>query len=252
MIDVFKKLWTAQLTRRQACQLSGVLGLFLATFSPFPPTHALAKSRISPKEEKPMNLPSPILDGHISVENAIKNRRTVRSFIDKPLTIQQFSQLLWAAQGITEHRGFKRAAPSGGALYPADVYSVVGNNCVEGFSAGIYHHDPASHSVEKVADKDKRKAVALASLRQMWMASAPVVFVVTAHYDRITIKYGDRGIRYAMIEVGHIGQNIFLQCEALGLAAGIVGAFDDNRVARAINARNKHEPLIIMPVGFRG
>ncbi|MBW1859539.1 MAG: SagB/ThcOx family dehydrogenase, partial [Deltaproteobacteria bacterium] len=98
---------------------------------------------------------------------------------------------------------------------------------------------------------DARKDVARAALTQMWVAGAPVVLVLTAEYRRITGKYGERGKRYAMIEVGHVGQNIFLQCDALGLAAGIVGAFDDNKVARTISAKKNHEPLIIMPVGWQ-
>ncbi len=228
-----------------------MFGLCLSAFSPFPSKFALAKGRKPLKEEKPVSLRPPILDGDISVERAIKQRRTVRSFVEKPLTAQQFSQILWAAQGITEANGLKRAAPSGGALYPADVYAVVGEHGVEDLPAGVYHYEPARHNIEKVGYEDKKRDVAVASLRQMWIASAAAVFVVTAQYSRITAKYGDRGVRYALIEVGHIGQNIFLQCQSLGLAAGIVGAFHDDRVAQAINARKHHEPLIVMPVGYR-
>jgi len=198
-----------------------------------------------------MNLTPPILDGGMSLEKAIKQRRTVRSFERTPITKQQFSQILWAAQGITENRRFKRAAPSGGALYPADVYVVVGQSCVEELTAGVYHYIPSDHSVQKGADGDRRRDIAIASLGQMWMASAPVQFVVTAEYSRITIKYGDRGVRYALIEIGHIGQNIFLQCQAVGLAAGIVGAFNDREVARVLGIETDHEPIIIFPVGWQ-
>ena len=197
-----------------------------------------------------MNLPVPILDGDVSLEKAIKERRTVRSFVDKSLTVAQLSQILWAAQGITDDRGLKRAAPSGGALYPIDVYAVVGKNSVEGLPQGVYRYDPPRHSIQKRVDADAREDVAVASLRQMWIATAPVILILTAEYRRITVKYGERGNRYAMIEVGHIGQNIFLQCEALGLSAGIVGAFYDTQVASALNAQENHEPLIIMPVGW--
>ncbi len=93
--------------------------------------------------------------------------------------------------------------------------------------------------------------MAAAALGQKWMTRAPIDLVITAEYGRICLKYGERGVRYAMMEAGHIGQNIFLQCQALGLAAGIVGAFHDNDVARTINAQKNHEPLIIMPVGWR-
>lgn len=196
-----------------------------------------------------MNLTPPILDGDMSLEKTIKQRRTVRSFEHTPITKQQFSQILWAAQGITDNRGFKRAAPSGGALYPADVYAVVGQSCVEELTAGVYHYIPSDHSVQKEADGDRRRDIAIASLGQMWMASAPVQFVVTAEYSRITVKYGDRGVRYALIEIGHIGQNIFLQCQSVGLAAGIVGAFNDREVVKVLGIETDHEPIIIFPVG---
>jgi hypothetical protein len=62
-----------------------------------------------------MNLPKPRLKGEVSVEQAIKHRRTIRSYQPKPLTLEQFSQIFWAAQGITEDRGYKRSAPSAGA-----------------------------------------------------------------------------------------------------------------------------------------
>jgi SagB-type dehydrogenase family enzyme len=203
------------------------------------------------QEGKFIQLSIPTYDGTVSVEKAIKERRTVRAFRQKPLTSAQFSQILWSAQGITdEKRGF-RAAPSGGALYPLDVYALVGEGGVEGLECGVYHYHPEGHSIQLILKGDRRKDVADASFWQMWMAHAPVIFVVTSEHERITRKYGKRGIRYAHIEVGHVGQNIFLQSGALGLGAGIVGAFHDGAVAEVIGAPKVHEPLIIMPVGYR-
>ena len=92
----------------------------------------------------------------------------------------------------------------------------------------------------------------MASLGQRWMARAPLTLVITAEYKRIMGKYGQRGVRYAMIEAGHIAQNIFLQCEALGLVAGIVGAFEDAKVIEVMGIPKSHEPLLIMPVGYKG
>jgi SagB-type dehydrogenase family enzyme len=203
------------------------------------------------EKERVIRLSEPAYDGRVSVERAIKGRRTIRDFQPKPLTLDQLSQLLWSAQGITDERRGFRAAPSGGALYPLDVYSVVGEGGVEGLESGVYHYQPSSHSIQLIRKGDRRKEVASASLWQMWMARAPVIFVITSEYDRITRKYGKRGIRYAQIEVGHVGQNIFLQSGALGLAAGIVGAFRDGAVAKAIGTAEAHEPLIIMPVGYK-
>jgi SagB-type dehydrogenase family enzyme len=203
------------------------------------------------EEKGVIRLPSPAYDGKISVERAIKQRRTIRDFVPKPLSLTQLSQLLWSAQGITaESHGF-RAAPSAGALYPLDIYTAVGDGGVERFQSGVYKYDPTSHSLKLIRAGDSRHDLATASLAQMWMAQAPVIFVITSEYERITRKYRKRGIRYAHIEVGHVGQNIFLQAEALGLGAGIVGAFHDDEVANAIGAPEPHKPLIVMPVGYK-
>ena len=240
-----------KLSRRQACRLGVRLGLTLSAYLSLGTRHIFAKENESANRGgKPMDLMLPVLDGNKSLEKVIKQRRTVRSFTGKPVLWQQFSQILWAAQGITDDRGFKRSAPSGGALYPADVYAVVGKDCVENLGPGVYHYEPQGHSITKTAEGDRRKDVAIASLRQMWMADAPLHIIITAEYDRITIKYGKRGIRYALIETGHIGQNVFLQCQALGLEAGIVGAFNDRAVADAVGTVRDHEPLIILPVGW--
>ena len=83
------------------------------------------------------------------------------------------------------------------------------------------------------------------------MSYAPATFVITAEYSRITGKYGQRGVKYAVMEAGHVGQNIFLQSEAMGLAAGIVGAFEDQKVTKVLGIKETHEPLLLMPVGYR-
>ncbi|MGD0915193.1 MAG: SagB/ThcOx family dehydrogenase [Thermodesulfobacteriota bacterium] len=196
-------------------------------------------------------LPKPSLDGKVSLEKAIKGRRTVRDFNERSLSLNHLSQLLWAAQGITNPKEGKRAAPSGGALYPLDIYLIVGGNGVEGMESGIFHYLPEKHSISLLSKGDRREEIASASLWQMWMARAPVIFIITADYRRITGKYGERGIRYALMEVGHVGQNLFLQAEALGLGAGIVGAFNDADVSKVMGGAPQHEPLLIMPVGYK-
>jgi len=197
-----------------------------------------------------MKLPPPKTDGTVAVERALRQRRTIRSYLTQTLDLEHLSQLLWAAQGVIGDRGYKRAAPSAGALYPMDVYAVTGKNSVARMGAGIYRYDPGRHRLSSEAGGDFRMAVARAALFQTWMAAAPVNFVITAEYRRITGKYGNRGVRYAMIEAGHIGQNLFLQAEALGLKAGIVGAFDDEQLVDILKIPRAHEPLLIMPVGY--
>jgi SagB-type dehydrogenase family enzyme len=202
-------------------------------------------------EKKPIDLPPPKTEGGVSVEKALESRRTIRSHGSQPLTGQQVAQLLWSAQGVTNDRGF-RTAPSAGALYPMDVYAALGPDSAPGFEAGVYHYQPDRHAVRMVRDGDVRQELARAALSQMWMAQAPLQLVITAEYSRATSKYGQRGIRYAVIEAGHIGQNVFLQVQGLGLAAGIVGAFRDQEVVEVLGIPSSHEPMLIMPVGHGG
>lgn len=237
----------ALFSRRKMLGTLGCLGLGLLVGAFFSTPWAGAQGE--PGEEVVMNLPQPQFDGKMSLEKAIRDRRTVRAFAPDPLALEHLSQLLWAAQGITDPGGYKRAAPSAGALYPMDVYAVAGEGSVAGLEAGIYHYQPKDHSLRRLSGGDARDSLARASLGQRWMAQAPVNLVITAEYARISGKYGDRGVRYAMIEAGHVGQNIFLQAEACGLSAGIVGAFHDREVIQAMKTPSAHEPLLIMPVG---
>ncbi len=197
-----------------------------------------------------MKLPQPKKEGPVSVEQAIQQRRTVRAFDPKSLALDQLSQLLWSAQGVTGRRGFKRAVPSAGALYPMEVYAAVGGQSVHRMEEGVYHYDAAGHTLALIANRDLRGEIAGAALSQMWMAEAPLILVITAAYRRETGKYGERGVRYTLIEAGHAGQNLFLQAEALGLKAGIVGAFHDRRLAEVLMLPAQNDPLLIMPVGY--
>lgn len=213
---------------------------------------AIAATKVSTgAREVRMQLPPPNAGGAVSVEQAIQQRRTVRDFLPKALHLQQLSQLLWAAAGITEPGGFKRAAPSAGALYPMDLFAVAGKGGVGQLTAGIYHYQAGAHMLSLCQEGDLRDAVVRACLSQVWMARAPVNLLITAEYNRTAGKYGDRGVRYAMIEAGHMGQNLFLQAEAMGLGVGIVGAFRDRELIDVLHLPAGHEPLLVLPVGYQ-
>jgi SagB-type dehydrogenase family enzyme len=184
----------------------------------------------------------------------LNSRRTHRSFQKRPLTLKQFSQMLWAAYGVTGASGGRhlKTAPSAGAMYPIDIYAVVGDGGVESVAPGVYHYLPESHAARVVNSGDARERVAIACLRQLWVAKAPLLVVITGEYARCSAKYGPRGATYTHIEAGHVGQNVFLQAEALGLKAGIVGAFQNEEVVKALGIPATHDPLLVMPVGFPG
>ncbi|MBN1291326.1 MAG: SagB/ThcOx family dehydrogenase [Candidatus Latescibacteria bacterium] len=197
-------------------------------------------------EDKSIQLPKPFHKSTISVEEALSLRRSVRSYTDKPVTLEEVSQLLWAAQGINDERGL-RTAPSGGALYPLETYVVAGN--VTGLSSGLYRYIPQDHRLIEVKKGDIREGLSAASLGQNCVRSAPVSFVFSSVWQRITKKYGERGKRYAIIEVGHAAQNIYLQAVSLNLGTVVVGAFSDDDVKKLIGMENGEDPLYVMPVG---
>ena len=129
---------------------------------------------------------------------------------------------------------------------------MVGERGVKDLPAGIYHYRVEAHALAPAAPGYVRAAVARASLHQSWMAEAPVTVVITGESHRCTARYGDRGVQAIPTwSQGNVSQNLFLAAEALGLGAGIVGAFEDQALDRAAKLPPAHEPLLVMPVGYK-
>jgi SagB-type dehydrogenase family enzyme len=190
-------------------------------------------------------LPKPKDKGTISVEEALSKRRSVREFSERDISLQDLSQILWAAQGITgDLWGYKlRTAPSAGALYPIEIFTAS--------KEGVYHYDAKEHSLKQILEEDVRKELSDAALGQGFIADAPVVLIITAVFERMKVKYGERGTRYVFAEVGHVGQNIYLQCVSIGLSTVAIGAFYDDRVQEVLGIPRDHKPVYIMPIGYK-
>ena len=198
--------------------------------------------------EKTIALPKPSFKGEVSVEEAILKRKSTRAFSSRSITMSQLSQLLWASQGIT--KGYYRTVPSAGATYPLEVFIVVGEGGIESLDGGIYHYLPREHSIVVHLPGDLRKGLCTACLGQDFIGRAPLSFVVCAEYSRTTAGYGDRGVRYVHMEVGHLGQNLALQGEALDLRSVMVGAFRDDDVSHVLDLPAELKPLYVIPMGF--
>ncbi len=182
-----------------------------------------------------------------SLEELLRQRRSIRDYTDAPLTQDEVMKLLWAGQGITRAWG-GRTAPSAGALYPLELYVAVGN--VENLAPGVYKYDPRQNKLTRVKEGDVRNSLALASLGQRSVADGAIDIVIAAVYKRTTVKYGStRGERYVHIEVGHAAQNICLQATALDLGLVTIGAFEDTAVAKIIGMSADEVPLYVIPVG---
>lgn len=190
-------------------------------------------------------LPKPGYRG-IPLEEAIEKRRSVRNYSRIPITLSQLSQLLFSAQGITGkiYGQPLRTAPSAGALYPFEIY-VIANN-VEGLSQGIYHYAVLNHTLELIKTGNFRKEITSAGLKQEMLGDADITFVLSAIFDRVRHKYGERGFRYVYMEAGHISQNFYLQAVSLGLGSVSVGAFLDNNVNQLIGVDGQKEAVIYM------
>jgi SagB-type dehydrogenase family enzyme len=205
---------------------------------------------MKPKEknfnENKILLEKPRTKGPVSLEEAILKRRSQRSYKKAPLSFFEISQILWSAQGITSSGGL-RTVPSAGALYPLEIFLVVGE--VENLKAGVYHYDPESHSLLKIKEGDFRSELSLAALGQSWVKEAPAVLVIGGVFERTTKKYGERGVRYVYMEAGHASQNVYLQATALGLGTVAVGAFDDERVEEILGLPKEVSPFYLMPIG---
>lgn len=191
---------------------------------------------------KESNLPKPKEKGSVSIEETLDKRKSVRDYKKAPLSMEEVSQLLWAGTGRNLYR---RTAPSAGATYPLEVYLVAGE--VEGVEPGVYHYSIPKHHLEKVKDGDIRRSLSRAALEQRMIERAPVSVVIAADYHRTTGHYGQRGIRYVHMEVGHVGQNISLQAVALNMGTVMIGAFDDKQVKKVLSV--EEEPLYLIPVG---
>ena len=200
-------------------------------------------------------LPSPKTDGKLSVEKAMTNRRSRRDFHDKEISAEKLSQILWAAYGVTEPmpgrrsaRGGLRTAPSAGALYPFEIYVIVGK--VEGIEPGVYKYISQEHKIVRTIDKDMREELSVAALGQDLIKKAPATIFYSAIFSRMTGKYGERGReRYVCMDLGHSAQNIYLQAEAINIGTCAIGAFNDAEVAKVLQLPVDEEPLYIMPIG---
>jgi SagB-type dehydrogenase family enzyme len=192
-------------------------------------------------------LPAPALSGAVSLEEALAMRRSVRRFSSGGLELARLGQLLWAAQGVTDaERGF-RTAPSAGAHFPLRLYAVARD--VDGIGAGVYLYAPADHALVTHIAAHVEEELCAAALQQPAIRGAAVTLAFTAVTGRTSAKYGERGSRDVMLDLGHAAQNVLLQVTALGLGAVALGAFDEVAAARVLRLEGTEEPLYLIAVG---
>jgi SagB-type dehydrogenase family enzyme len=198
-----------------------------------------------------VELPQPAFPA-VTFEEVVNARRSARAFGADSVTLEQLSTLLHAAYGVTgspdQPAPMFRAVPSGGALYPLEMYAVALN--VDGLDCALYHFDPLRRVLERLRVGDAGPELESLTVYPELFTTAAVVFYVTAMFWRTRFKYGLRGYRFALLEAGHLGQNLMLAATALGLAAVPVGGFYDRRVEEFLGVDGVNEaPLYAFSVG---
>lgn len=176
-----------------------------------------------------------------SLDDVLRHRRSARAFGVHPVRADQLSALLFAGYGITGADGPQRfrTAPSGGALYPLELY--VAAHDLGGLPAGVFHYDPFGHDLEILEPRGDLADVSPDGL----VATAPVVVVIAAAFWRSRFKYGLRGYRFAVLEAGHVAQNLLLAATALGLAGVVVGGFFDGRLDALLDLDGVDESTLV-------
>lgn len=201
-------------------------------WSPFPDPSLWPKSwgttyfKDYPRLDK-IILPEPGNLGKISLEEALINRKSHRKFSYKPLTLEQISDFLFFSCGMKDNNPpwvGNRTYPSPGGRYALEVYLISQNSELP---TGVYHYNLRSHSLDTLLSMQTFSSSFY--FNQVWSEKASIFILVTAIFERNTIKYGQRGYRHVLEEAGHIGQNYYLVGTALEIGiCGIGGYVDDD------------------------
>jgi SagB-type dehydrogenase family enzyme len=189
-----------------------------------------------------VGLPSPPpLDG--SLEHAIVLRRSCSEFSSQPLALTDLARLLETGAGVTCNDEVpKRAAPSGGALYPVETYALA--FAVDGLSASVYHYVPLDHTIEQVRPLPGFETAQRFLPPGLYAARPPLILAISVVFERTQLKYLERGYRFALLEAGHLAQNFLLIAAAAGLNALPVGGFWDEPFNDVLGFDSKREAVV--------
>ena len=188
----------------------------------------------------------PNLNDGAGIWEILNTRRSRRHYTMEKIPFEDFSQLVWATQGVTKRFGnyLLRTAPSAGALYPIETYFLV--NKIDRLETGIYHLNIPDWELEFLKRGDYRLEMTEACLGQTIVFNSSVTFLWTAIISRSGWKYGLRCYRYIYMDAGHIAQNLYLACESLGYGCCAIAAFFDDEINELLEIDGKYETIIYL------
>jgi len=238
------------LGRALAIALALALGLALTPLFLSPDSISRAEESDTPAPSRSpavVALPAPAIDGEVSIEASLAQRRTLRNPADGPVTLREAGQLCWAAQGVTDDKGH-RTAPSARASYPLGLLVLAAR--VTGLEPGLYRYSPAEHGLAPVALGNQLAAFEEKAVGQGWTARVPVIFVITGRAEAVA-HMGERGVPFMWVEAGLAAQGLFLQATALGLGGTYVGGYDAEAASAALGLPPGEQVLGVLPIGRR-
>lgn len=191
----------------------------------------------------------------IDLSTAIENRRSHRDYSDEPLTVDELSFLLWATQGIEmridDGHAF-RTVPSAGCRHALETYLAVFN--VRGIDRGVYRYLPVEHELlVEYTNDPMAEAIVVATFGQVCSGTAAVTFIWTAIPYRMEWRYGIAAHKVIAIDAGHVCQNLYLACEAIGAGTCAIAAYDQEKMDQFLRVDGRDEFVIYLaPVGKAG
>jgi SagB-type dehydrogenase family enzyme len=197
-------------------------------------------------EAERLQLPEPDLSRPANLWQCLATRRSKRNTIPDPLSLDELSKIMWAAQGVTARAGIYllRTAPSAGALYPFETYVYI--HKVKEVPQGIYHFNVADFALERVQEGDFNREFTAASLGQPVVRRAAVVIIWTAMMLRCMVKYRERSMRYIPMDLGHVCQNVQLAATAMDMGSCPIGAFYDDDINELLGVDGEEETVLYL------
>lgn len=187
-------------------------------------------------------LSEPLSLKKFSLEKTLRNRKSSRDFINKPVSLEELSTLIYYSAGLKNYsppyQG-TRFYPSAGSRYPLELYLISQNSELPN---GIYHYNIRSHSLEVLDTLEHYDPESC--FNQDFINKSGVIFLVSAVFIRNTMKYGTRGYRHILMEAGHMAQNFWLICSALDLGVCGVGGFVDDKLHKLLDLDGLQESLV--------
>jgi SagB-type dehydrogenase family enzyme len=194
---------------------------------------------VSAQELKPIQLPKPQMDGGKPLMQALKERKSTRSFSTEKLPIQTLGNLLWAAFGVNRPDTGHRTAPSAMNRQEIDIYVATAD--------GLYLYEAKGHTLQLVLTNDVRAAT---GQQQPFVKDAPVNLVYVADFSRMGGQTGDEKNLYSAADTGFISQNIYLFCASEGLATVVRGSVPRSALAMAMKLRPDQKIILAQTVGY--